>query len=79
MAAQPENHQPRDPSQEISPPSTLKPRRSPPREEETESGEERQMKVGMRMVGSAMVFIGFLQVFLSASTGAEITVFPMIL
>ena len=33
----------------------------------------------MRMIGSAMVFIGFLQVFLSASTGAEITVFPMIL
>ena len=37
------------------------------------------MKVGMRMVGAAMVFIGFIQVFMSASTGAEITVFPMIL
>ena len=31
----------------------------------------------MKMIGSAMVFIGFLQVFLAAQTGAEITVFPM--
>jgi hypothetical protein len=37
------------------------------------------MQVAMRMVGSAMVFIGFLQVFLSASTGAEISIFPMII
>ena len=48
-------------------------------DQETEAGEDRQMKVGMRMVGAAMVFIGFIQVFMSASTGAEITVFPMIL
>jgi len=47
--------------------------------EKDEESEDRQMRVGMRMIGSAMVFIGFLQVFLSASTGAEISVFPMIL
>jgi hypothetical protein len=45
----------------------------------TEAHEALQMTVAMKMVGSAMVFIGFIQVFLSASTGAEITIFPMIL
>ena len=44
-----------------------------------ETHEALQMKVAMKMVGSAMVFIGFIQVFLSASTGAEITIFPMLL
>lgn len=51
----------------------------PPQLRDDDGGEDRQMKVGMKMVGSAMVFIGFIQVFMSASTGAEITVFPMIL
>ena len=54
----------------------------PPSQEgelDTETHEALQMKVSMKMVGSAMVFIGFIQVFLSASTGAEITIFPMIL
>ena len=37
------------------------------------------MQVAMKMVGSAMVFIGFLQVFLSVNTGAEISIFPMII
>ena len=49
------------------------------REDDTDDQENRQMQVAMRMVGSAMVFIGFLQVFLSASTGAEISIFPMII
>ena len=48
-------------------------------EVDQEAHETLQMKVAMKMVGSAMVFIGFIQVFLSASTGAEITIFPMIL
>ena len=54
----------------------------PPTDPSTEDPleqEDLQMKVAMKMVGAAMVFIGFIQVFLSASTGAEITVFPMIL
>lgn len=44
-----------------------------------ETHEALQMNVAMKMVGSAMVFIGFIQVFMSASTGAEISIFPMIL
>ena len=55
------------------------PPKPPVRPEDTDSNEDKQMQVAMRMVGSAMVFIGFLQVFLSASTGAEITIFPMII
>jgi cation transport ATPase len=61
----------------------LNPKPVPPRppapQTEPEDNEDKQMQVAMRMVGSAMVFIGFLQVFLSASTGAEITIFPMII
>ena len=48
-------------------------------DEEVEEQENRQMRVAMKMVGSAMVFIGFLQVFLSVNTGAEISIFPMII
>lgn len=57
------------------------PAEPPPKQPEldTETHEALQMKVAMKMVGSAMVFIGFIQVFLSASTGAEITIFPMII
>ena len=54
----------------------------PPRQDsdvDPEAHEALQMKVAMKMVGSAMVFIGFIQVFMSASTGAEISIFPMIL
>ena len=54
----------------------------PPRPDsdvDQEAHEALQMKVAMKMVGSAMVFIGFIQVFMSASTGAEISIFPMIL
>ena len=52
---------------------------SAPESEATEAHEALQMKVAMKMVGSVMVFIGFIQVFLSVSTGAEITIFPMLL
>ena len=55
------------------------PATQPVREEEVEEQENRQMQVAMKMVGSAMVFIGFLQVFLSVNTGAEISIFPMII
>ena len=49
----------------------------PPSDEDIDAKENLQMRVAMKMIGSAMVFIGFLQVFLAAQTGAEITVFPM--
>lgn len=63
-----------------SPTGMTSPRRPlPPLEEDTEANEALQMKVAMRFFGAAMVFIGFIQVFLSASTGAEITTFPMII
>lgn len=52
---------------------------TPESELDTETHEALQMKVSMKIVGSVMVFIGFIQVFLSVSTGAEITAFPMIL
>jgi len=55
------------------------PARPPVQDEEVEEQENRQMQVAMKMVGSAMVFIGFLQVFLSVNTGAEISIFPMII
>jgi hypothetical protein len=78
MPPHPNVRPPSDP--DPSPPSPSgTPPRLPRQGDKDEESEDRQMKVGMRMVGSAMVFIGFLQVFLSASTGAEITVFPMIL
>jgi len=64
------------PEEPIAPKS---PSRPPIREEEVEEQENRQMRVAMKMVGSAMVFIGFLQVFLSVNTGAEISIFPMII
>jgi len=48
-------------------------------EVDQEAHEALQVKVAMKMVGSAMVFVGFIQVFMSASTGAEISIFPMIL
>ncbi len=69
---------PTEPDEPVVPQSPPPP---PPqlREEDTDDQENRQMIVAMRMVGSAMVFIGFLQVFLSASTGAEISIFPMII
>ena len=82
---------PSEPDQKTQEPST--PSEPPPRqipgvpvgppssesEVDQEAHEALQMKVAMKMVGSAMVFVGFIQVFLSASTGAEITIFPMIL
>ncbi len=60
-------------------PAPKPPLPKPVREEEVEEQENRQMRVAMKMVGSAMVFIGFLQVFLSVNTGAEISIFPMII
>lgn len=75
-------------TQETSPPSEPPTRQvpgvpvGPPSAEsevDQEAHEALQMKVAMKMVGSAMVFVGFIQVFLSLNTGAEITIFPIIL
>ncbi len=53
------------------------PRATPDIDQETH--EALQMNVAMKMVGSAMVFVGFIQVFMSSSTGAEISIFPLML
>ncbi len=72
MSTEQDQHSPEDSG-------TSNPPGPPMREEEVEEQENRQMQVAMKMVGSAMVFIGFLQVFLSVNTGAEISIFPMII
>ncbi len=74
MTTEPEQPQTTDPAA----PKPVPPR-PPVQREDQDDNEDKQMQVAMKMVGSAMVFIGFLQVFLSASTGAEISIFPMII
>jgi hypothetical protein len=49
------------------------------REPDDESGSERQMRVAGMMVGTALIFIGFLDVFLSISGGFEINVVPLLI
>ena len=44
-----------------------------------ESTEDRHLNIAEMMVGTAMIFIGFLNVLLSISGGFEISVFPMVL
>ena len=44
-----------------------------------DSGGERQMRVVGMMVGTALIFIGFLDVFLSISGGFEIDVIPFLI
>jgi hypothetical protein len=53
------------------------PERPAPREEE--EAEDRQLTTAELMIGTAMMFIGFLNVLLSISGGFEINVFPLIL
>ncbi len=68
-----------EPKEPTPPPAPKAPMRPAPSssEDDIDDKENLQMRVAMKMIGSAMVFIGFLQVFLAAQTGAEITVFPM--
>lgn len=52
----------------------------PPKEtEEQEGGSDQQMRVVGLMVGAALMFIGFLNVFLSISGGFEINVVPFLI
>lgn len=43
------------------------------------SREDRLLKTAELLIGTAMIFIGFLNVFLSISGGFEISVFPLII
>jgi hypothetical protein len=49
------------------------------RDPDDDSGSERQMRVAGMMVGTALIFIGFLNVFLSISGGFEINVVPLLI
>ena len=60
MSADSDVNPPPDPHPQSSP-QKGPPSRPPRPGEKDDEHEDRQMKVGMRMIGSAMVFIGFLQ------------------
>ena len=49
------------------------------RDSDDDSGNERQMRVIGMMIGTALIFIGFLDVFLSISGGFEIDVKPLLI
>jgi len=53
--------------------------KSPPPTTETEISEETHLTVSEMMVGTAMMFVGFLNVLLSISGGYEISTLPVIL
>ncbi|MEY4706130.1 MAG: hypothetical protein RL042_2335 [Nitrospirota bacterium] len=48
-------------------------------EPDDDSGNEKQMRVAGMIVGTALIFIGFLDVFLSISGGFEIDVIPLLI
>jgi len=58
-------------------PSTYPPRR--PSDEKSAESEDRHFNTTEILVGTGMMFIGFLNVLLSISGGYEISVFPIIL
>ncbi len=49
------------------------------RDQDSEPADDRYLSTAEMMVGTAMMFIGFLNVLLSISGGFEISVFPLIL
>jgi hypothetical protein len=57
----------------------IAPKAPPPHDPDSESSEDRQFATAEKLVGTAMMFIGFLNVLLSISGGFEINVFPLIL
>lgn len=66
---------------DLPPPSSADPtpKKHPSRREEQEDGNDTQMHVAGIMVGTALMFIGFLNVFLSISGGFEINVVPLLI
>ena len=58
----------------------LEPTNKPVRpESEDDSGNDNQMRVAGMIVGTALIFIGFLDIFLSISGGFEIDVIPLLI
>ena len=66
---------PNDPSSSPTPLDSTPPTRQP----EADSTEDKQLIVAEMMIGTAMIFVGFLTVLLSISGGFEISVIPLIL
>jgi hypothetical protein len=66
---------------DLPPPSSEdpSPRQHTSRQREQENGNDTQMNVIGIMVGTALMFIGFLNVFLSISGGFEINVVPLLI
>ncbi len=60
----------------MQPEPTNKPSRQ---ESEDDSGSDNQMRVAGMIVGTALIFLGFLDVFLSISGGFEIDVIPLLI
>lgn len=69
---------PEDP-QSAHPLNASDPQRSPPSEQEDGAGDERYFLIAEKFVGTAMMFVGFLNVLLSISGGYEINIVPLIL
>ncbi len=61
------------------PPSKDPAQSSPPRQPDNDASSEIHLNVAGMMVGTALMFIGFLNVFLSISGGFEINVVPLLL
>jgi hypothetical protein len=53
--------------------------RPPSRQRDEDSGGDKQLSVAGMMTGTALMFIGFLNVFLSISGGFEINVVPLLI
>jgi hypothetical protein len=70
---------PAPPSDLPEPFTTPPPSKSPRRETDDDSGGDRQAHVAGMMVGTALMFIGFLNIFLSISGGFEINVVPFLI
>lgn len=60
-------------------PSNDPSQRPAPNPAEEESGRDRQLSVAGMMTGTALMFIGFLNVFLSISGGFEINAVPLLI
>ena len=60
----------------MQPEPTHEPERQDP---DDDSGSDKQMRVAGMIVGTALIFIGFLDVFLSISGGFEIDVIPFLI
>jgi hypothetical protein len=67
------------PPSDLPEPSARPPASQRPRRDHDEDGGDRQSNVAGMMIGTALMFIGFLNIFLSISGGFEINVVPLLI